>query len=198
MNATEFREMRERLGLSREALARALGLSVSQLADYESGWKRGTDRPALIPPIVDLAMMQLAVSKTEWRGTLKTFAPLTARLGRTLVGRRDVAQYTGVEVKLAVLFGARAGNDDLAWTAGTLRIEGLSADGSLRSIRISVDTTTVAEGSSLEVTLSDRTGAARTTKLSPEYPSSFFDFAADVPLQGPLDSLDLHLSVKPR
>ena len=50
---------RQRLGYSRKRAAEALGLSESQLIDYEAGIKRGTGRAALIPKHVWLACLAL-------------------------------------------------------------------------------------------------------------------------------------------
>jgi predicted transcriptional regulator len=59
MTSNEFREWRERLGLSKAAAARALGLSLSRVTDYEIGMKRGTDRAAPVPRVVELACRAL-------------------------------------------------------------------------------------------------------------------------------------------
>jgi transcriptional regulator with XRE-family HTH domain len=55
MSAAEFRAWRKQLSLTQREAAAALGLSLSQVSDYESGLKRGTDRPAIIPRTVALA-----------------------------------------------------------------------------------------------------------------------------------------------
>lgn len=44
---------------SASAAAEALGISVSQITDYQSGVKRGTDRLAPIPRVVALACQAL-------------------------------------------------------------------------------------------------------------------------------------------
>lgn len=54
-----MREWRRRLGYTQQAAAAALGISVSQLIDYETGHKRGTDRAAPIPRVVALACRAL-------------------------------------------------------------------------------------------------------------------------------------------
>ena len=59
MTPDQFREWRLNLGLSQAAAARALGLSRSSVIDYERGFKRGTDRAAPIPRIVELACQAL-------------------------------------------------------------------------------------------------------------------------------------------
>ena len=64
MTPDQFREWREHLGLSKAAAARALGLSVSRVLDYETGWKRGTDRAAPVPRVVELACRALTMELT--------------------------------------------------------------------------------------------------------------------------------------
>jgi transcriptional regulator with XRE-family HTH domain len=59
MTGPEFRTWRARLGYTQAAAAEALGISVSQIADYESGTKRGTDRAAPIPRVIALACQAL-------------------------------------------------------------------------------------------------------------------------------------------
>jgi predicted transcriptional regulator len=59
MTPDQFRAWRELLGLSKTGAARALGLSLSQVLDYETGMKRGTDRAAPIPRVVALACRAL-------------------------------------------------------------------------------------------------------------------------------------------
>lgn len=60
MTGAEFRAWRESLGFSQKRAAEALGISVSRIADYENGTKRGTDRPAPVPLVVELACAELA------------------------------------------------------------------------------------------------------------------------------------------
>lgn len=55
MTGPEFRSWRKSLGMTQQRAAEALGISVSQIIDYEAGTKRGTDRPAPIPRVVELA-----------------------------------------------------------------------------------------------------------------------------------------------
>jgi len=59
MTGPDLKAWRARLGYTQAAAAEALGLSVSQIGDYESGHKRGTDRPAIIPRVVALACQAL-------------------------------------------------------------------------------------------------------------------------------------------
>lgn len=59
MTGSEFRAWRKRLGWTQQQAAEALGISVSQIIDYESGSKRGTDRAAPIPRVVALACQAL-------------------------------------------------------------------------------------------------------------------------------------------
>jgi len=66
MTPDQFRAWREHLGLSKSAAARALGISPSRLYDYETGMKRGTDRAAPIPRVVELACLALAFRR--WSG----------------------------------------------------------------------------------------------------------------------------------
>jgi transcriptional regulator with XRE-family HTH domain len=60
MTPIELIEIRKRLGLSREALARKLEMSSSRLNDYELGFTRGRGTPAPIPRVVELAMERLS------------------------------------------------------------------------------------------------------------------------------------------
>ena len=55
----QFRSWRKRLRLTQVTAAEALGISPSQIFDYERGVKRGTDRPAPIPRVVELACAEL-------------------------------------------------------------------------------------------------------------------------------------------
>jgi len=55
MTGPEMRDWRKSLKLSRKRAAEALGISESQIIDYEAGIKRGTDRPAPIPRHIALA-----------------------------------------------------------------------------------------------------------------------------------------------
>ena len=59
MTGPEFLAWRQRLSLSRKRAAEALGMSESQIVDYEAGHKRGTDRAAPIPRVVALACQAL-------------------------------------------------------------------------------------------------------------------------------------------
>lgn len=59
MTGEQLRAWRRGLGLSRRRAAATLGLSESQLVDYESGRKRGTDRAAVIPRHVELACLAI-------------------------------------------------------------------------------------------------------------------------------------------
>jgi transcriptional regulator with XRE-family HTH domain len=59
MSGTELKALRERLGLTQQQLADRLGMSRSQIIDYESGTKRGTGRPAVIPKVVELALAKI-------------------------------------------------------------------------------------------------------------------------------------------
>lgn len=71
MTPAEFRAWRAaRLWTQAEA-AEALDMSISQIADYESGRKRGTDRAAPVPRVVELACKALA--RQDWlRGLRRT------------------------------------------------------------------------------------------------------------------------------
>lgn len=59
MTGPDLKAWRARLGYTQTAAAAALDISVSQIADYESGHKRGTDRTAPIPRHVELACFAL-------------------------------------------------------------------------------------------------------------------------------------------
>ena len=62
MTAAELTALREHAGLYRAELARRLGISRSQLHNYERGRDRGTGRPCPIPLTVELACRALAGS----------------------------------------------------------------------------------------------------------------------------------------
>ena len=60
MTPAEFRAWRAARGWTQRQAAEALGMSCSQIEDYESGRKRGTDRLAPVPRVVELACEALA------------------------------------------------------------------------------------------------------------------------------------------
>jgi transcriptional regulator with XRE-family HTH domain len=51
----DMRVLRVRLGLTQAGLGAALGISVSQVGQYERGYTRGDRRPVTIPRVVELA-----------------------------------------------------------------------------------------------------------------------------------------------
>lgn len=57
MTGPEMLSWRKSLGMSRKRAAEALGMSESQIVDYEAGFKRGTPdhRPQPIPRHIALA-----------------------------------------------------------------------------------------------------------------------------------------------
>ena len=65
ITADDFRDWRLALGLSQAGAARALGLSRSSVLDYERGFKRGTDRAAPVPRVVELACRALQMAAAE-------------------------------------------------------------------------------------------------------------------------------------
>jgi DNA-binding XRE family transcriptional regulator len=62
MTGAELRATRKRLGMSQASLAAELGVSVSQLHNWEWGFYRGTDRPCPVPRAIELACMTLETS----------------------------------------------------------------------------------------------------------------------------------------
>lgn len=64
---SEFRARRNRLGLSQKALSAGLGLSVSQIINYESGRDRHSGKPCAIPRIVALDLEALERAHGEPR-----------------------------------------------------------------------------------------------------------------------------------
>ena len=100
MTPAEFRAWRAaRLWTQAEA-AEALDMSISQIADYESGRKRGTDRAAPVPRVVELACKALA--RQDWL--------------------RAYAEREDADDKLASAAGCgiwrSSGSEASAWTAG--------------------------------------------------------------------------------
>ena len=65
MTSGDLRAWRVRHYLSRPALARALGISVSRLVDYETGVTRGRNTPAPIPRLLELALKGLEQEMRE-------------------------------------------------------------------------------------------------------------------------------------
>jgi transcriptional regulator with XRE-family HTH domain len=59
LTSTDFRTARKRLGLTQAALAQALGMSRTQIVDYESGINHKTKQPIVIPRVVQLAMQAI-------------------------------------------------------------------------------------------------------------------------------------------
>jgi hypothetical protein len=59
MTGAEMRELRKKLGWSQQRLATELGMSVSQIANYERGTVRSTGRQVAIPKVVELALEAL-------------------------------------------------------------------------------------------------------------------------------------------
>lgn len=66
MTPAQFIAWRSGLGFSRTRAAEALGLSFSQLTDYETGCTRGVNsRPVVIPKHVALACAAISRGLTE-------------------------------------------------------------------------------------------------------------------------------------
>lgn len=61
MTKEELRDARERLGQTQRQLAAALGISLSQLRNYERGVARQSGRPAPIPTAIELAIRYLLI-----------------------------------------------------------------------------------------------------------------------------------------
>jgi transcriptional regulator with XRE-family HTH domain len=55
MTSEQFKDWRERMGLSQQEAAEALGISKGSVINYESGIRREDDRPVTIPRTVELA-----------------------------------------------------------------------------------------------------------------------------------------------
>ena len=92
MTAAEFKCWRERLGLSQQAAAVALGLSKSSIELYERGARRDDARPVDIPVTVELSCKYLAQqARLRHQLTMLESGKLTMRedKGRGLV---DVTQ----------------------------------------------------------------------------------------------------------
>jgi transcriptional regulator with XRE-family HTH domain len=60
----DMKVVRVRLGMTQRQLAEALGISPSQIANYERGFTRGADRrPAPIPRAIELACEMLLIKR---------------------------------------------------------------------------------------------------------------------------------------
>ena len=59
MTNEEFKTARKQLGQTQKQFAAALGISSSQLWNYEHGLDRQSGRPAVIPRTVELAVRYL-------------------------------------------------------------------------------------------------------------------------------------------
>jgi transcriptional regulator with XRE-family HTH domain len=55
MTGEQFKQWRERLSLSQQGAADALGISKGSVVNYESGARRGDQRPVAIPRAIALA-----------------------------------------------------------------------------------------------------------------------------------------------
>lgn len=56
MTGDELKAARKILGLTQQQLAETLGISASRIKDYERGSTRGTERPAPVPRLVEIAL----------------------------------------------------------------------------------------------------------------------------------------------
>jgi DNA-binding XRE family transcriptional regulator len=63
MTGPEFRTFRKRLGLTQAQLAKNLGISVSQLVNYEKGCDRRTKAPCPVPRFIELALKTAEASQ---------------------------------------------------------------------------------------------------------------------------------------
>ncbi len=59
MTSDDFKVWRERLGLSQQQAAEALGISKGTVVNYESGSRRDDDRPVTVPKSIELACAAL-------------------------------------------------------------------------------------------------------------------------------------------
>ncbi|SFU23291.1 helix-turn-helix transcriptional regulator [Mesorhizobium sp. YR577] len=66
MTADDFKEWRRAMGFSREEAAYALGLSKPTIENYESGRRRGSNRPVVIPKPVALACAAIYHCVEPW------------------------------------------------------------------------------------------------------------------------------------
>lgn len=66
MSPDDFRAWRKRLGLTQAMAAQAIGISTSQLTNYELGINRGSGRPSPIPRTVALACAAVAAGLEPW------------------------------------------------------------------------------------------------------------------------------------
>ena len=59
MTPTQFHTIRKRLKLTQAGLAKAIGMTIGMIGNYERGVNRGTGRPIVIPLYVELAVNHL-------------------------------------------------------------------------------------------------------------------------------------------
>ena len=65
MTNTELRDFRQRLGMTQADLAAELGISLSQLHNYERGSDRRTGAACPVPRLVQLACQALSVEQVR-------------------------------------------------------------------------------------------------------------------------------------
>ena len=63
LGKTSFRQWREHMGWSQQEAADALGLSLSQVKNYDAGFDRGRNTPS-IPPRQTRVLMKVLTQKT--------------------------------------------------------------------------------------------------------------------------------------
>ena len=90
MTSEQFKQWRERMGMSQQDAADALGISKGSVINYENGARREDDRPVAIPRTVELACAAL---------TFGVIPDFTAR------HERGLFQMVEIEIKKQGAFG---------------------------------------------------------------------------------------------
>jgi transcriptional regulator with XRE-family HTH domain len=90
MTSEQFKQWRERMGISQQEAADALGISKGSVVNYENGARREDDRPVTIPRTVELACAAL---------TFGIIPDFTAR------AERGLFQMVEIEIKKQGAFG---------------------------------------------------------------------------------------------
>ena len=78
MTNDDFFRWRTAMGYSRASAAKALGLGVQTVANYELGYRSDVNRPVPIPKSVELACAALAAGIKKYDGPSINLLPLSS------------------------------------------------------------------------------------------------------------------------